>query len=269
MKLFFFCIPILLGLILSQAAVHAQTPGLLTFSFTSLPHTSYTASKHVMAIWIENAAGNFIKTRIRNVGNGTKDHLPAWAVKSGGPANNALSTLCNVSGASTGATLSAFSSHTITWDGTNAAGVMVPDGDYLVFIQETWNHGTAGTATRSFSFTKGPTDVTLSPQADANFSNISLTWIAQNTSAINDVASTDESTVVFPNPASGQSVTLNGSGFRQVEVYNSLGKHMDSYQSTGETSQVRINIEAYPSGVYFFRCFGHDSPRVCTLLVAH
>jgi hypothetical protein len=96
---------------LPSTAIYAQIPGQFSLLFTSLPHPAYTASKHVMAVRIENAAGSFIKTRISNVGNGTKDHLPTLAVKEGGPANNALSSLCNVSGASTGATLSLFTSH--------------------------------------------------------------------------------------------------------------------------------------------------------------
>ena len=89
----------------------AQTSGSLTLTFTQTPHTSFQGTKNVIAVWIQSSTGTFVKTRARNVGNVTKDHLPTWAVNSGGTAGNATSANCNVVGATSGATAVVVGSH--------------------------------------------------------------------------------------------------------------------------------------------------------------
>ncbi|WP_310560591.1 hypothetical protein [Flavobacterium sp.] len=98
------------------AMVTAQTPGTLTFSYNqpvpTSPRPSYTGYC-VTAVWIENNAGAFIKTKMRYVGNNTKDHLPTFAGKCGGVASNALGTGVNITDATTGATRK---NTTLQWD---------------------------------------------------------------------------------------------------------------------------------------------------------
>jgi len=156
---------------------NAQTNGTLTFNCTTIAHTGYSGTKNVLAIWIQTNSGAFVKTYYRYAGGGTSDHLPTWAVNSGGTAGNCLATSCNVVGATTGATLNGAVTKSITWNGTDLSGNQMPDGVYKVTIQETWNHGTSGTVTRSFSFNKGPASDIQTPTTDANFSNLSLQWI--------------------------------------------------------------------------------------------
>lgn len=156
---------------------NAQTSGTLTFNCTTIAHTGFSGTKNVLAIWIQTNSGAFVKTYYRYAGGGTSDHLPTWAVNSGGTAANCLSASCNIVGATTGATLNGAVTKSITWDGTDLSGNQMPDGVYKVTIQETWNHGTSGTVTRSFSFTKGPNSDIQTPATDANFSNLSLQWI--------------------------------------------------------------------------------------------
>ena len=112
MKSLFLSISLLVCTVLS-----AQTTGTLTLTFTQTPHTSYQGTKNVMAVWIESSTGTFVKTRARNAGGGTSDHLPVWAVKSGGSAGNCLTTSCNTVGTITGATLNNFSARNFSWDG--------------------------------------------------------------------------------------------------------------------------------------------------------
>jgi|GEM_PF-6851375 len=162
---------------LSYLQIHAQTTGTLTFNCTTIAHSGYSGTKNVLAIWIQTNSGAFVKTYYRYAGGGTSDHLPTWAVNSGGTAGNCLATSCNVVGATTGATLNGAVTKTVTWNGTDLSGNQMPDGIYKVTIQETWNHGTSGTVTRSFSFTKGPASDIQTPTTDANFSNLSLQWI--------------------------------------------------------------------------------------------
>jgi hypothetical protein len=74
-----------------------------------------------MAVWIQSSTGAFVKTRARNAGGGTSDHLPVWAVNAGGSAGNCLTASCNTVGAVTGATLNNFSTRNFSWDGTDAS----------------------------------------------------------------------------------------------------------------------------------------------------
>jgi len=101
MKSLFLSISLMMG-----ATLSAQTTGTLTLAFSQTPHTSYEGTKNVMAVWIESSTGTFVKTRARNAGGGTSDHLAVWAVKAGGSAGNCMAANCNVLGATTGATLS-------------------------------------------------------------------------------------------------------------------------------------------------------------------
>jgi hypothetical protein len=241
----------LLTMLLSAASVLAQSAGTLSFTFTCLPHTSYTASKNVMAVWIESSTGAFVKTRTRNVGNGTRDHLPTWAVNAGGPSNNALSTLCNVVGATSGATLSSFGAHTVTWDGTNAAGTQMPDGTYKILIQETWNHGTARTATRIFTFTKGNTTDAQTPATDANFSNLSLTWTPNDPASVNQGSFSESGVKIYPNPSSDGHFFVTFTSATQLEVYNQLGAPVKQESCAGYNGKMPLDLSSLESGFYF------------------
>ena len=62
----------------------AQTAGTLTMTYNQPQPTSPALNsgvKNVYAVWIENAAGTFIKTRARYVSTSTDDHLPSWEQK--------------------------------------------------------------------------------------------------------------------------------------------------------------------------------------------
>ena len=161
----------------------AQTAGTLTFHFTEVTQSTSNTyngnAQHVIAIWIQTSTGTFVKTKLRMVGAGTKDHLPTWAVNSGGTASNATSAACNVVSATTGATLSSWTTQNITWDGTNAAGTLVADGIYRVAVQSTWDHGssTAATETSYFNFTKGPTTDHQTPASNVSLTSMTLDWV--------------------------------------------------------------------------------------------
>lgn len=196
-----------LGVCIVCATFYAQTPGSLTLTFTQSPHTSFQGTKNVMAVWIQSSTGAFVKTRARNVGNGTKDHLPTWAVNSGGTAGNATGANCNVAGATTGATLTNFSTRTFSWDGTDVNGNLVADGTYKITIESTWNHGGNGGTVTTYTFVKGPNPDVQSPANDANFTGIALAWNPSGAS-LNNLEPLLFS--VQPNPSLDGKVALNG-----------------------------------------------------------
>jgi len=153
-----------------------QTDGVLTCTFTQ---TVSGATKNVIAVWIEDNSGNFVRTRAKYT-NEEVEHLPTWRAKSSQ----------NVVDAITGATLTgssnptAFGSKTITWNGkTGAIGsfTTVNDGDYKVWVETAWANGTPSNQhgdIQSFVFTKGTsTDHRVVASAGSYFTNITLDWV--------------------------------------------------------------------------------------------
>lgn len=230
----------------------SQTAGTLSFSFTQLSHTSYSGTKNVLAVWIQSSTGTFIKTRMRNVGNGTKDHLPTWAVNSGGTSGNAMGSGCNVVSATTGATLTSFSTRTVTWDGTDVNGNVVADGTYKVTIEETWNHGGSGSATRSFTFTKGASDDIQSPTADANFSNISLAWVA-SAAGIEEGAFAESGVKVYPNPSKDGYFNVDYTQANSILVFDVLGVQVSEEKLAQENGSVTLDLSNLRNGIYFLQ----------------
>ncbi|MCB9194783.1 MAG: DUF2271 domain-containing protein [Flavobacteriales bacterium] len=226
----------------------AQTAGSLSFTFTQTSHTAYTANKNVMAVWIQSSNGTFIKTRMRNAGSGTKDHLPTWAVNSGGTSGNCMSTSCNTVGATTGATLTSFSTRTVTWDGTDVNGNLVADGTYKITIESCWNHGSGAKTTRSFTFTKGSSTDSQTPADDANFTNISLAWTPSNGADVDD--NEGSSVRIYPNPSSGI-FNINYSNADAMKVLDILGNVIYSQRLSNANGLVDIDLSSYENGVYF------------------
>jgi len=226
----------------------AQTAGNLSFTFTQQPHTSYSGTKNVMAVWIQDANGNFVKTRTRNVGSGTKDHLPTWSVNAGGTAANALGSGCNVVGATTGATYTNFSTRTVTWDGTDANGNIVADGTYKITIQSTWNHGGSGSATKSYTFTKGSSTDSQTPADDANFTSVSLTW-APSALGIEEVSATAD-IKVYPNPSDNGIFTVEYSNGNEISVIDLQGNIILEKTLENTSDSIQLNLSDQPNGNY-------------------
>jgi hypothetical protein len=225
----------------------AQTAGTLTFTYTPTSHTCYIAQKNVLAIWIQDANGAFIQTRLRNVGSGTNDHLPTWAVNSGGSSANCLSASCNVVNATTGATLTSFTAKTVTWNGKDVNGNVVPDGVYKVTIQSTWNHGTSGTATKSFSFTKGSTADNPAFTDDANFTGISLNWVP---SSLALAENTLEGVKVYPVPSKDGMITVEYVKASQISIYNAQGILVKEQAIETADGKTTLDLSAFGNGTY-------------------
>ena len=247
-------------------SVDAQSYGNLTFVFTQTPHTCYTGTKNVMAVWIQTSTGTFVKTRVRYVGTGTKDHLPAWAVNSGGLASNATAAACNVVGATTGATLTSFGTRTITWDGTDASGNMVPDGTYKITIQSTWDHSSGNTVTTSYTFVKGPNSDIQTPASDANFTNISLQWIPSAAEVTENTTLTNLS--VFPNPSNDGMFTMNYSNGKSYSVIDIQGNVIETKELQDAHGIIELDLSAQPNGTYFLRLTGSDEMIETPLVLA-
>lgn len=247
------------SILVASLTLSAQTAGTLTFSFTEVAKTpTYNGnSQHVLAVWIQNTTGTgtgtFVKTKLRYVGSGTNDHLPTWAANCGcASSTNALGTACNIVDATTGATRSSWTSYTVTWDGKKGAaatGTLQPDGVYKVTIQSTWNHGTSGTATTSYTFTKGPSTDHQTPANNANWTGVVLDWVP-------NVTGVEENTIkpqieIYPNPSTGI-INVDYSNTQAIKVLNTLGEVV--YEETIEEMEQgtkAIDLSKFSNGIYF------------------
>jgi hypothetical protein len=244
----------------------AQTTGTLTFSYNqpvpTSPKPTYTGYC-VTAVWIEDAAGNFIKTKMRFVGSSTSDHLPTFAVKAGGVLSNALGANVNVTDATTGATRKntttpvGFGPQSFVWDGKNvngaSNGTTVPDGVYKVWIESTWvdsgsnNHQELS----SYSFTKGPTSAITTATGDAYVNTIVMNWVATGLGT-NNTISPNTQVAIYPNPSKGILNIDFQNEINYIQITNMLGQSV--YQEKvidGAIGTMKsIDLSNYGNGVY-------------------
>lgn len=235
----------------------AQTPGTLTFTFTEASHTAASCynnnAQHDLAVWIQTSAGAFVKTKLRYVGSGTNDHLPTWASQASCTGGSATSAGCNTVDGTTGATRAAWSTYTVSWDGKKGAaatGTLQADGVYKVAIQSTWNHGTAGTATSTYTFTKGPSVDHQTPANNTNFTNITLHWQPSSVTGINESAAQNPEIVVYPNPTNGVfNVDFNNAN--TIRVMNTLGTLVYEEKINDLTPGTKsIDLSNFANGIY-------------------
>lgn len=253
-------------ILLFSATASAQTAGNMTFNFTTVKQG--TATKQVNAVWIENAAGIFIKTNLLYVSSGTGDHLPQFSLKSGaaGTAPNGNggvedATTGNTINAITGATRTsttaplAWGAYSVSWDGKTGATtpVLVPDGSYKVWVEMAWIDGTPDIhdfINTGYSFAKGASIATTNPANVGPLSSMTLTWTPSALS-LDSVYKTK--VAIYPNPSNGViNVVYNDIPVSKIEVVNVLGQVVKSVKldpSKSVTSK-SIDLSGNANGLY-------------------
>jgi hypothetical protein len=241
-----------------STSVYAQTAGTLTFTFTPVAKSPcYSGSQSALAAWIQDNTNAFVKTKLAYAGccstcGNTQDHVPAWSANAGGLSTDCLNA--NVVDATTGATLSNFSAKSFTWDGKKGAaatGTLQPDGIYKVSIQETWNHGTLGTAMTSYTFTKGPAIDHRTITGDPNFGNILINWQPTTTTGIQEATLSNPEISVYPNPTEGV-FNVDFKNATSIKVLNTLGSVIYEEKIEQLTEGTKsIDLSNFTNGIYF------------------
>ncbi|WP_281320202.1 DUF2271 domain-containing protein [Polyangium sp. y55x31] len=114
----------------------ASPGGALEYRFTTVSLDGEYAPKNIGAVWITDAQDTFVKT-LEVWAAKRVEHLVRWGAASG----------TNVVDAVTGATRKSHVEHVSTWNGTDTAGLVVPDGAYRVHVEFTeWNSSDSGEA---------------------------------------------------------------------------------------------------------------------------
>ena len=143
----------------------------LTVTLTSSPSNNGYQPKNIVAVWIEDSNGTFIKTIGRWAGTRIQ-YLIGWRQKAGTNDVDAVS----------GATRT---SHMIPlvakWNLKDKNGNVVPDGNYVVRVESTdGNVGSAGQNNQgSFPFTVGPTPQKQTGLSNGGFSNVTVDYNLQ------------------------------------------------------------------------------------------
>ncbi len=113
MKFFIKSIFCILIIFISHITLYSQTSGELTVAVTTSKAGGNYAPRNIVAIWIENSAGIFIKSLLV-YGDKRKTHLNNWQAST-----SAAGSEYNRVDAITGATKSSHGTRNCTWDGTD------------------------------------------------------------------------------------------------------------------------------------------------------
>jgi len=225
----------------NQAAT--DTAGSLTVKFTTSATGAtscgggkdyYGPSKNIVACWIVDSNGKFIKTLLAYASERIQ-WLVNWK-----SATSAVGSIYNTTDAVTAATRSTHASRSCTWNGKNYLGVDVADGIYTVKMECTDNHSCKSNIV-SFNFTKGRTTSTPTTANTGGFSLITVSW-EPNLTAIDKV--TEESVKIYPD-AEQKFLHIQGDGFLEANIYNILGKKLIT------TTEKKVSLQGLPSSTYF------------------
>ena len=130
---------------LTGAATYTIGTNTLSVTFSD-PSGNYSA--RVDAFWVTDAAGNFIQN-IRKDAATRQNYLYKWIAARKSTAIDGYS----------GATISSWTPVTVTWDGRDTNNVVVPDGNYRLYVEFTDRNGQGPWTTNGLSFYKGLTNV--------------------------------------------------------------------------------------------------------------
>lgn len=186
---------ILLTLLLFSSifVLHAQTSGVLTVTATTSNAGGGYAPKNIIAIWVEDSQGNFVKTLLAYAQN-RMTHLNTWQAST-----SAAGTEFNTTDAITGATKNSHATRECTWNATDYNGNIMPDGEYFVWMELTDKNTTGNYS--SFSFTKNDIEELQNPANVPSFSDISISWNPSGVSV--QSAHKPISLNIHPNPGNG------------------------------------------------------------------
>ncbi len=230
----------LLALSIFISSLSAQTEGTLTVSATTSQTSTPTYKpENIVAIWVEDSSGKFVKTLLAYAGV-RKQYLHAWKA-----VTTIAGSVYNTVDAQTGATQTSHAARACTWNGKNRSSVLVADGTYTLKMELTDNDG-AKQNLASFTFTKGTSIQTLTPATTSGFSNISIEWVPLNT-AIEKVEESGKY-IIYPNPA-GNFFNVTGDDIKRIEICNLDGKKIYS------SDEQKIYLNFLPKGMYLVHIF--------------
>jgi hypothetical protein len=156
----------------ADADINASS-GELTVEMTTSSTGGMFASRHLLAVWIENASGDFIHTLMAYTANsGFRHYLSHWK-----DSTSDAGVQYDMTDAVSGATRSSHGDITATWDGSTYSDAPAGDGEYQVCMELTDKDATGNYS--CFSFTKSADEDSVTPNNAPSFSDVAITWIPE------------------------------------------------------------------------------------------
>lgn len=216
-----------------------QTTGTLTVDFESATAGGKYSPRNIVAVWIEDANGEFVKTLLAYADRRIT-HLNNWE-----SATDKKGVKYNRTDAITGATKSNHGNRTCTWDGTDYNKNAVADGSYSLCMELTDKNSTGNYS--KFSFVKGETNK-LEPGDAQSFLNISIHWEAIATAIVPHIQISDEISIV-PNPVQ-HIFKVKGENIDRIEVWSINGKLLKQNLPSFE-----FDMSEFQNGIYLVKIY--------------
>lgn len=220
-------------LIAAALLVQAQNNGTLSVKVNTSSTGGNYAPKHVMAVWIEDANGHFIKTLLAYADK-RKKYLNTWEASS-----TSAGVAYNTVDAITGATKKSHATRECSWNGTDFSGSETPDGTYKLWMELTDKNATGNFV--SFLFEKGPEPQTLTPEDNPSFASVEIVWTLETTNTISEKA---ENTIIFPNPVNDM-LHIPNAEVTSLKIVDQNGKLLKTIQNN------QVYLGDLPPGLYF------------------
>lgn len=201
-----------------------NTPGTVTFTVTTSSNGGKYAPKHVLAIWIKNSSGTFIRTSKMMSQKETK-YLYQWK------ASSSLNTVDAI----TGATLTSHQTHTITWNCKDLNNNVVPDGTYQFWIE--FADADSQGPYAHFDFNKSTTALNTNYPNQSKFSGVNITYTPQPI-GVDENEKQAKATVTYQGKNITFSIPDDGTGKAELFIYNLQGQlifHATSPVNSGKT----------------------------------
>jgi hypothetical protein len=213
----------------------AQTTGTLTISTSTSQVGGKYKPKNIVAIWIQDNTGKFVKTLLAYAEK-EKKYLTSW---------KAVTTIAgssyNTVDAITGATRSSHGVRSCTWNCKNYLNSLMADGTYTIKMEITDQDGTGRSAT--FEFTKGPDAQTLTPTNVPSFSDINIVWQPLISGTSEEFS---DNITINPNPVSEKAI-ISGVKVNSFELYDLKGNKLAKHNGNS------IDMSFLKSGIYFVK----------------
>lgn len=235
--------------LLFTAPLLAQTYGHLNVNFTSSQAGGNYAPRNIVAVWVEDADGHFVKTLMAYAQNRIT-HLNIWQA-----ATVAAGSEYNRVDAITGSTRTSHASRSCLWNALDYNQNLMPDGTYYLWMELTDKNGTGNY--HSFEFTKGEDAQQLTPADVPSFSDIIISWEPSGTGILEESFSNIYN--ISNNPGPGK-YEISGSSFDEYEVRSISGELVQK----SKASVVDLSDQA--NGIYLLRISNKDKQQIIKLI---
>ena len=199
---------------ITLASFSQATTGTVSFTIKTLDNNKHFSPAHVLAIWVENNEGNFIKTLEIQAAR-RMQYLYTWKSKSAGNKVDAIS----------GPTLPDHISHTVIWNCKDTLGNVVKDGPYKIFTEFTSEH--AQGPLQTVNFTKGKGSIKLNPENQPFFIDMNLVYTPGNsTGKASSSSQVNDLNIIRSANNNNLSLEVNLPAAQQIEIglYNQKGQ---------------------------------------------